>query len=240
MGGYTQIDLESYNFGYVDALTDAIESNERDDAMEGLSTTAGRAIALGAGAVAGGQVGLASIIYESLHQAAINKSTVASVSALTNLGIPEDKAKAQFNKTVKFFKAKHFLAKGFDQDTNVIMYSDLNTTGQHFMDGYYAKMDDVTEFSIEKAIKAKRINTGINSARIGYILNLISLLCSIVLIPVSFGLTIIGTIISAKMCTRYKNEIANIDRFDRTDINESDTKESNESVNIFSEDYFIV
>ena len=225
-----RIAIEAYNTGYANAMISSIEADAyaESDAMEDIGLKTGRALAYGGGWLTVGP-SIGSAIYEAFHNAAKKKSTVSSVNALTAIGFPANKARQEFGKTVKFFKSKGYLSADFDESRQVLMYSDLNENGKEFMDGYYNKMDGITEFTIEKAIRAKAPDKD-NAAQMGYTLNLIAAIASAVLIPLTFGLSIVATIISAVLVKYFKKEKEKVEKFENTKINES--------ANIFDPSFF--
>ena len=55
-----------------------------------------------------------------------------------------------------FFKAKGFLAKDAETNGMVVTYNMLTDRGQKYMQGFYDKMDDITPYTIQKAVAAKQ------------------------------------------------------------------------------------
>lgn len=228
MDNYKKLALDAYNAGYAAAVENMSEDVYDTDDYASESTKLRR----GATSILLGSLGEA--IYNSIHTAKINKSVVASIGGLIRAGFSEADAKKHMKATIKTFKSKRFLYGDFDDNSDTIRFSDLTESGKDYIKGFYNKLDKIDEYSVEKAVKARR-STNFTASDVGKTIAMINIVCGIINIPFTYGISLIGTAIGAAFYSYYDKEESNTDDFENTSI-----KDVKESASIFDEDYFMM
>lgn len=160
---YFEDATESYDM--IDAAFEAGYSQALIDAQEGTGTKRAVASAIGGPVVA--------LIYRAIHKKHIKNAPVCSISKLTMNGLSSAEAKKEFAKTVQFLKSKHFVMGDNDFSNGVVTYNDLTPAGQKFINGFYDKLDEISEFDIEKAMRAKYSKSASNKQKPWDIANLV-------------------------------------------------------------------
>ena len=211
-------DLAIFNDDYFDF-------DDMDDASEG--TTAKRVIA--------NTTALSAIIYEFIHNAHIKKSVVVDVDAMIANGLSKEKAMSDAKKAIKFFRDNKYLAYDVDPSAGKLYYKSLNESGKLFVKGFYDKMDEITPFSVEKAINAKKFGKESSSSKIAFAINTAK--CILLCIGMGISGTLIVMILSTiafagayGLMLKYTVDIAGRGEFDNSFIKES--------TDIFDSDYF--
>jgi hypothetical protein len=141
------IENVNYEYAQIDAAYEAGYNQALSDAQEGTGTKRALASALGGP--------ITALIYRAIHRKHAREAAVCSISKLQMNGLSSSEAKKEFDKTVHFLKSKRFVMADNNFSNGVISYNDLTPAGQQFIQGFYDKMDEITEFNIDKAMQAK-------------------------------------------------------------------------------------
>lgn len=84
-----------------------------------------------------------------------NKAVLVDYDKMIKKGVPENIAKRETSKTVKFLISHRYVEANITPKSTKVNYSDLTDTGKEYIDKYYIKIGKIDEFTIKKAVEAK-------------------------------------------------------------------------------------